>query len=244
MVTEAVRTIRQVLAEIWRRAITTQPDPGLRTTLILGLAGFVLVSLRLTWKPVRMLSTMIHEAGHAVTALVSGRRLAGIRLHSDTSGLTLSKGRARGMGMTLTLASGYPAPTVVALGAAVLLHLGYAVGLMWLLVVACGLMLVQIRNLYGLWVILVVGAGLVSVSWWMPPLYLSWLAYLLVWLLMLSGPRPLVELARQRRDGRSRGSDIDQLARITPVPAFGWLAWFWLLTVAGLVAGGWLLMAA
>ena len=40
--------------------------------------------------------TIAHEGGHAVAALLTGRRLRGIRLHSDTSGLTLSAGtRAR-----------------------------------------------------------------------------------------------------------------------------------------------------
>lgn len=240
--THAWAAAADVAAEIWRRAITPQPLPELRLTLLLGLAALVLVSLQATWRPVRMLTTMIHEAGHAVAALLTGRSLAGIRLHSDTSGLTLSRGRPRGPGMVLTLAAGYPAPTLVAVAAALLLGQGYAVGLMWLLTVACALMVVGIRNLYGLWVVLVVGSLLATVSWSLPAGWLSGVAHLLVWLLLWSAPRPLVELARQRHRRAGRGSDVDQLARLTRVPAVLWLAAFWLITVAGLVVGGYLLV--
>jgi len=237
-VTFSWEAVADVLGEIWRRAVSEQPPPSLRTTLLLGLAALVAVSIRLTWKPVRMLATMAHEAGHAVAALVSGRRLAGIRLHADTSGLTLSKGRPRGPGMVLTLAGGYPAPTVLGLGAAVLLGLGYSAGVLWLLVAACVLMLVLIRNLYGLLMMLVAGGLLAAVSWLAPPVVLSGVAVSVVWLLLLSAPRPLVELARDR----GRGSDVDQLARITVLPGWFWLALFWLFTVAGLVAGGYLML--
>lgn len=45
----------------------------------------------LAWRLVRILTTVVHEAGHAVVAMLVGRRLQGIRLHSDTSGLTVSR---------------------------------------------------------------------------------------------------------------------------------------------------------
>ncbi len=232
--------VADVLGDIWRRAVTVQPPPSLRTTLLIGIAALVLVSIRLTWRPVRMVATMAHEAGHALTALVSGRRLAGIRLHADTSGLTLSKGRPRGPGMVLTLMGGYPAPTVLGLGAAVLLGLGYSAGVLWLLVAACVVMLALIRNAYGLLVVLVAGGILAAVSWLAPAVVLSGVAVIVVWLLLLSAPRPLVELARSGRAGR--GSDVDQLARITVLPGWAWLAFFWLFTVAGLAAGSYLML--
>ena len=43
-----------------------------------------------------MLVTITHEGAHGVAAFVTGRRLQGIRLHSDTSGLTISSGRPSG----------------------------------------------------------------------------------------------------------------------------------------------------
>lgn len=42
--------------------------------------------------------------------------LRGIRLHSDTSGVTVSRGKRTGPGMVLTTLAGYPAPAVLGLG--------------------------------------------------------------------------------------------------------------------------------
>ena len=66
---------------------------ALTAALALGL-----VLSRVAWPYTRMLVTITHEGGHAVAALLAGRRLQGIRLHSDTSGLTVSSGRPSGPG--------------------------------------------------------------------------------------------------------------------------------------------------
>jgi hypothetical protein len=39
-------------------------------------------------------------------------------------------------------------------------------------------------------------------------------------------------------------SDADQLARLTPMPAWLWVAVFWVVSVAALAAGAWLLLPA
>ena len=79
------------------------------------------------WRYSRNLVTIAHEAAHGLAALACGRRLSGIRLHSDTSGLTLSRGRPSGLGMIVTALAGYVGPGLLGLGAAYLLHLGHAV---------------------------------------------------------------------------------------------------------------------
>ena len=64
--------------------------------------GACLVALLLmapqAWPRTRHLVTIAHEGAHGVVALLSGRSLSGIRLHSDTSGLTLSRGGPRASG--------------------------------------------------------------------------------------------------------------------------------------------------
>jgi hypothetical protein len=234
--------VTDVLREIWQRATTTQPAPETWLVLLLGVAALVLVGSPAGYRLVRHLVTVVHEAGHALVAVLSGRRLSGIRLHADTSGLTVSRGRPRGPGMLATLLAGYPAPAVFALGSAALLAAGYAVGLLWLVVLACAVMLLQIRNLYGLWVVLVLGGVVAAASWVLPPMVLSWVAYLLVWALLVAAPRSVLELWRQRRHGRARGSDVEQLAALTGLPATLWTAGFWLVTMACLVAGAVLLI--
>ena len=50
------------------------------------------------WPFTRVMITITHEGGHAFAALLTGRKLQGIRLHTDTSGLTISSGRPRDPG--------------------------------------------------------------------------------------------------------------------------------------------------
>lgn len=234
-----------MLVDLWDRATTTQPP--LPWPLALALAAAALV---VTWSPlghrlVRHLVTLFHEAGHAMVATLVGRRLSGVRLHSDTSGLTLSRGRPRGPGMVAMLAAGYPAPALVGLGGAVLVGQGYAAGWLWALVVTCAGMLLLVRNLYGLWVVLVTGGAVAALSWTASGPVLSGTAYLVVWSLLLAAPRSVVGLQRGRRHvGRGRGdSDADQLARLTGLPAVVWVGLFWLVCVVCLTAGGWLLLS-
>ena len=48
----------------------------------------------------------------------------------------------------------------------VLLSRGYAVGVLWALLVLLALLLLQIRNFFGLWSVLLAGGGLFAVTWW------------------------------------------------------------------------------
>ena len=85
-----------------------------RILVLALLAGaVVLTGERTTWRLLRFVVTIAHEGGHAVAAVLVRRELAGIRLHSDTSGVTLSRGRASGPGMVFTAVSGYPAPSLL-----------------------------------------------------------------------------------------------------------------------------------
>ncbi|HHV22693.1 MAG TPA: M50 family metallopeptidase [Propionibacterium sp.] len=213
------------------RVLAVQPVPQPWTVAVLGLVALALVIL--AWPMTRMVVTVAHEAGHAVVALLTGRRLTGIRLHSDTSGLTVSRGRPRGPGMIATVLAGYPAPGLVGFGAALLLASGRAVLMIALLVVVLAAMLVMIRNLFGLLVLVIGLAGTAAVVWYLEPVQQSWVAYVLTWTLLLAAPRPVLESARQP----SRQSDAAQLARLTGLPRGAWTLVFLLSTLACLVGG-------
>ena len=236
--------IADLIAEIWRRATSVQPIPPPSVVALTAAAALALVLTRAVWPYTRMLVTITHEAGHAVVALLAGRRLQGIRLHSDTSGLTVSSGRASGPGMVAMLLAGYLAPALVGLGAGGLLIAGFSLGLLWLLVILLALMLLQIRNFAGFGIVVVVGAALVAVSWYAPAPVQSGVAYLVAWLLLLSAPKPVLELIRMRRLGRTPHSDADQLARLTRVPAELWIALFLVLNGLGVLLGVALLLPA
>lgn len=225
-----------MLGEIWERATATQPVPDVRFVLATGVLALLLVLVPATWPRVRLGITVAHEAGHAVVAVLVGRRLRSIRLHSDTSGLTVSRGKPRGPGMVAMLAAGYLAPAALGLLAALLLADGRSVGLLWLLVVLTAAMVLWVRNGYGFLVLLVGGAGVLLVTWYGDGQVQSVAAYLIAWLLLLASPRPLVELLTAGRR-RGRTSDADQLAGLTRVPAVLWILVLLLANLAGLVVG-------
>ena len=232
-----------VLLEIWERATSVQPPLPQLWVLVIGAIALVVTWSPLGYRLVRHLATLLHEAGHAIVSVLVGRKLRGIRLHSDTSGLTLSRGKPTGPGMIATLLAGYPAPAVVGLAGAWLLGHGFAAGTLWALVLLCALMLLFIRNFYGLWVVLVTGVGVAALSWLASGTVISVAAYLMVWGLLFIAPRAVIDLQRSRRRQRGRSdSDADQLARLTRMPAGLWVAIFWLITAVCLVAGGWLLL--
>jgi len=220
------------LAEVWDRVASRQPVP--EASFVLGTGVVALLLVVVAWPQVRLGVTVVHEAGHAVVAVLVGRRLSAIRLHSDTSGLTVSRGRPRGPGMVAMLAAGYLAPAVLGLLAAYLLAEGRGVALLWLLVLLLAGLLVWVRNGYGLLVLLVLGGGLFALTWWGSAHAQSVAAYLVTWLLLLAAPRPLVELLGR---GRSRTSDPAQLAALTHVPAVVWTLLLLLASCGGLVLG-------
>ncbi len=230
------------LSEVWHRVVTTQPPPSAAVVAGTAVVAAVLVLLPRTWRVTRHVVTIVHEGAHGVAALLTGRRLSGIRLHSDTSGVTVSVGRPRGPGMVLTSAAGYVGPALLGLGAAALLAAGHAVALLWAVLVLLALLLVQIRNWFGLWSVLVSGAVVLVVSELLPGQAQSAFAYLLAWFLLLSAPRPVLELQAERRRRRSSTSDADQLARLTGLPGLVWVGMFLAVTAGALVQGGrWLL---
>ncbi|WP_392508388.1 M50 family metallopeptidase [Naumannella halotolerans] len=221
----------ELLAEIWSRVTARQVVPP--SSQVLLSAAAALAAVILAWRLVRILTTVVHEAGHAVVAMLVGRRLQGIRLHSDTSGLTVSKGRPRGPGMIATLLAGYPAPAIFGLVAAWVLSQGYAVALLWGSLLVLALMVLWIRNFYGLLVIAVLGVGIGLASWYLQPADQSLIAFMLTWLLLLSAPRASMELLRRP----SANSDAGQLARLTRVPAGVWSTVFVGIGLFALVVG-------
>ena len=109
--------------------------------------------------------------------------------------------------------------------------------MLWAALLLLALLLLQIRNLYGLWAVLFAGGALFAVSWWGSGTVQSAVAYIGTWFLLLAAPRAVVELQRERARRRARSSDADILARVTPLPAIAWVGVFLLVTVACLVLG-------
>ncbi|MET0318594.1 MAG: M50 family metallopeptidase [Rhodococcus fascians] len=188
----------------------------------------ILVLVGSLWPMTRHTVTLAHEAGHAVAAMATGRQLSGIRLHSDSSGLTLSRGRPRGPGMVLTAAAGYLTPSLLGLAGGVLIGAGQRRVLLWGAVALMAVMVLFVRNVFGLLVLVVVGAGFGAVAYYGSPSLQEHFGYLAVWVLLLGNVRTIVEGAKSR-SGRT---DIDQLRDLTHLPKAVWTALLIALAVA------------
>jgi len=190
-----------------------------------------------TWRVVRHVVTIAHEGGHAAVAVLVGRRLSGVRLHSDTSGVTVSRGRPTGLGVVAVLLAGYLAPSGLGLLAAWATSHGHAPVTLYAALVLLAALLVVIRNVFGMFSVLLTGFAVFAVLWWAPVGWRVAAAQLLAWFLLVAGPRPVLELAAQRGSTRGR-SDADQLAGLSHLPALVWTGAFLVVTAAALVLGG------
>ncbi|WP_246507430.1 M50 family metallopeptidase [Actinocrinis puniceicyclus] len=233
------------LSELWREVTAAQPTTPRWLVLTAATVALATVAYRPAWRVARNAVTIAHEGGHALAALLTGRRLSGIRLHADTSGVTVSYGKPYGFGMVLTALAGYVAPSLFGLAGAALLGRGHVTALLWVCVGLLALMLLMLRNFYGLLAVLATGALAFVVSWFADAKVQAAFAYLAVWFLLLGGVRPVFELQWQRRGGRAPNSDADQLGKLTRLPAGLWVFVFVIVALGSMLLGGhWLVPSA
>lgn len=229
------------IAELWDRVTGTQPDPPWWLVIAVALVALGAVAHGPTWRVARNVVTIAHEGGHALIALVTGRKLDGIKLHSDTSGVTVSRGKPHGPGMVFTAMAGYLAPPLLGLFFAILLEDGRITLMLWFSLALLAGMLVMIRNAYGVVSILATGAIIFGVSWLGGTTTQAAFAYLAAFFLLFAAARPVVELQRMRARHMAPSSDADQLAQLTSVPGLAWVSLFALVAAAALLLGGFLL---
>ncbi len=187
------------------------------------------------WRITSHLVTLVHEAGHAFVAVLTGRRLRAIKLHSDTSGLTVTKGRTRGITMIASAAAGYLAPSAFGLIIVALIAYDRTLWSLYIALAGLGFLLLWIRNWFGL--LLIVLAG--SMTWLIANRttedFVDYTAWFLGAFFLIASPRAVWGHVRSR--GVRRSSDSDVLAQISPIPAWLWAWIFQALTLGALVWG-------
>jgi Peptidase M50B-like len=234
------------LAHLWDRVTATGPVLATWLIALTAAVAFVVVASHRIWQVSRNVVTLVHEGGHAVVSIASGRRLDGIRLHSDTSGVTSSRGKPYGLGLILTTAAGYVFPSLLGLGAAWLLAVRHATFLLWLVLLLLAAAFIAIRNAYGFLAVLATAVVVFAVSRFASLRAQELFAYLFAWFLLFGGVRPIFELQRRRRrGGRASGalaSDADQLALLTGLPGSAWVFTFAVVAIGALIAGAFLLL--
>jgi hypothetical protein len=229
------------LVDLWHKVFDAQPVPPRTVIFATGIVALIVVLIRPVWRLMRNFITIAHEGGHALAAILTGRRLSGIRLHSDTSGLTLSRGRPTGLGMVVTGLSGYITPPLLGLGASALLAVGRITLLLWLVLILLAAMLIMIRNVFGVVSVVVTIAIILGVSYYAEPAIQSIFAYAFAWFLLLGGIRAVFELQQSRYRRQAPGSDADQVGHLTRVPALIWVGFFAIVALGALaISAQWL----
>lgn len=204
--------------------------------LALALAGLI---PRPAWRLGRLVVTAVHECGHAVVAVLTGRKVSAVHLRADASGVTLHRGTVGRGGRMITAAAGYPAPGAAGVAGAWLIANHHAKG--WLAVLAgmgAAMAVLWVRNLFGLALMLVWVGGL---GWLLAsgsPTVDTLAGVAVAWYLMLGGLRAAFELFGDR--GQSDASDLGRLAHLPTVVCKAAFT----LAAAGAVAGGALLLFA
>jgi hypothetical protein len=222
---------------------TVQDVVAQRPAVLLAAAlALVAVTWSVSWRVTRSVVTIAHEGGHALVAVVAGRGLTGIRLHPDTSGLTVSTGARRGPGLVFTFLGGYPAPSLLGLGGAVLVAADRSALMLWIAIALLVATLIHVRNVFGVFSVLATGALVGVVAWFGEPRLQDGFAAALCWFLLFGGLRAVRELQRGRRRGHHGSSDADMLARITPLPGGMWAAFFWFLAGVAVITAAWVLL--
>lgn len=225
------------MSTAWHQALTRQPLPPNLIIVLTGVLALAVVAEPHLWRLARNAITIAHEGGHALFAVLSGRKLSAIELHSDASGRTVSTGPLGGRGAVLTLMMGYAMPSLLGLAFAWLLADGRVRAGLWLSTILAAVMLLMIRNAFGALTLLVTGGAMAAVALFASPGVQGGFLSFAAWLLLLGAVRPLFELARHRRRGQAAGSDVDQLETMTEVPAGEWLRWYLAAGIAAVAIG-------
>jgi hypothetical protein len=212
------------------------------SVLLAAVLALVAVLWSVSWRWTRTVVTIAHEGGHALAAMVAGRGLTGIRLHPDTSGVTVSTGARRGPGLVFTFLGGYPAPSLLGVGGAVLVAADRAELMLWIALALLAATLIQIRNLFGVLAVVATGVLVAAVAGWATLRVQDGFAAALCWFLVFGGLRAVRELQRGRRRSRRGDSDADMLAGLTHVAGGIWAALFWLVGGVAVITTAWVLL--
>lgn len=210
-----------------------QASPGV---ILLIVAAVAVLSLPgKSWRYLGLLTTVVHELGHAFGALMTGQRLRSIVLRADHSGTTTSLSRKRWPAVWSGF-WGYPTPAVA--GAA-LVTAGFtgwgsaAIAAATAVVLAS---LLFVRNFLGAAIVVATSAAGTAVVLLAPTAATGYVAIVVGFMLLVGSVRAMGNLINVhiRRRGSLGSSDAYLLQRATGVPAVVWLLLF-----AGAIAASW-----
>jgi hypothetical protein len=220
--------------------------PGSGLALVTGLIALVISAAAFhrqsTWSrsvvvSFHVLSTIVHEMGHAVVTVATGGAVRAVVIDSPRTGSTQSSGISW-LTSIIVAAAGYAAPPLAGLGVAALIDRGQPRAALALTVVVMGLVLLVGQGLRTRASVVVVGFVVFAAMRWGSAGLQLWVVYTEAWLLLLCEiPAVWILLTARLRGADSSGDDAAQLFRRTLIPGPIWIAGW-------LVLNGWALWTA
>lgn len=222
------------IAEAWHRL--AQPvvvDLNSWQWLIIAAVVLAMVIPAPAWRITGLYSTLVHELGHIVSALFTGRFVTGLRLGWDHSGEVVSRGRGK-FSVIVSGIFGYPAPLWVSALMFWAISIGYAGQALGIYALFFLLALVFVRNWPAFVVCTVSALIALGVVFFAPVEAYLYLSLLIAGFLLIAGLRDYAKLLAvhtwRRRDVAQ--SDAYLIARATQT-----FAGLWLLVILALGAG-------
>ncbi|WP_196804795.1 M50 family metallopeptidase [Arthrobacter sp. 162MFSha1.1] len=195
--------------------------------VLIVLLGAAALCLPAAWRCSSLITSLVHELGHAGAAVSAGRIVTAIRIHPDHSGETHTFGLA-GAPALWSMFWGYPVPSIIGgtlLWAALA---GWAQAALTVGGLLALLSLLAIRNRFGAVVVLACAAVPLAFVWLGDPQIGAYAALLLGAVLLAGSLRSFGEVLAVHTKYRDdlESSDAHHLARETGIPAGVWLTLF------------------
>jgi hypothetical protein len=199
-----------------------------------GLLVFIAFLIDGIWRLARHISVIAHEGAHVAAGWSVGGKVTGVFLNRDATGATgvLDSGGLSGVIVTF---AGYLGPSLFGLAAAYLISLDEVSTALVLALVCLAIMLILIRNFFGVISVVLNGLLVFLVLRYGGPEVKTVAACALSWFLLFSGVRWVLMHG-------VGASDAGELTRTTRIPRFVWVILWLAITVAALWVGGQLLI--
>jgi len=196
------------------------------------------------WRFTTHAITVAHEGGHAMFGSLTGLLVKKIKIEPGGNGGTSFSKEVKDWGVIQTLAAGlagYFGPSMFGLaGAWMLVHDIAPRSVLLMTLVLMAMLLVMVRNLFGLFVVPLTAALIWVVAMRSTEQVQLVFAYTWVWFLLMGGTRQIPELFRSWKRGGE--PDTGALSGKTHLSTAFFVALFWLGSLAALIYGGVLLL--
>jgi hypothetical protein len=194
------------------------------------------------WRYTTHAITIAHEGGPAMFGSLTGLLIKRIEVSRGGAGATSFKQDEWGVVQTLAAGlAGYLGPSIFGLaGAWMLVHDFAPRAVLLLSLFLMALLLIMVRNLFGLVVVPLTGLVIWAVAMRANEQVQLVFAYVWVWFLLMGGVRQIPEMFAGWQQGTE--ADTAHLAKKTGLSSAFFVALFWLGSMAALVYGGVLLL--